>query len=70
MLETVYESNDKSNNIYERYKELSNEIRNYDELIDNNVQFDELGFDPYEARILARDEMKKISNYLDSKGED
>ncbi len=66
MLETVYEAKEDSNNIYDRYQKLSNDIRKYDEYIENSVSDIELGFDPYNAKKLALSEMRQIEQEIEN----
>lgn len=69
MLETVYESKENGNYSYDRYKELIQEVQSYDELIEKDVPFDVLGYDPYNAKAIAQAEMKKIMFYLEEQKE-
>ncbi|WP_321470250.1 hypothetical protein [Halarcobacter sp.] len=66
MLETVYESKEDSNNIYDRYQKLSNDIRKYDKYLENGVSDFELGFDPYNAKKLALSEIRQIEQEIEN----
>ena len=64
MLETVFEAKEEKTNYLDRYNELIEIIQECDILINKGADESDVGFNPYQRRLIANNEIKKIADLI------
>lgn len=65
MLETVFESQEDKKDNLTRYEELSKIVKECNELLENGVSVEEVGFDPIVKKSIAVKEMNEIKKLIE-----